>query len=136
MLHIRHLAGELLQAKFRLLTAFGTCFAARAALRRVRAFAARLPPACSERGLHLDLGEPSCFAAGRRRARDEAGYTLTLPSALTRNPRLRGRSTWRRSMTFYYSCLSAASHVSRQGTAPRGRICLHHMCFYFISLEK
>ena len=39
-------------------------------------------------------------------------------------------------MTFYYSCLSAASHVSRQGTAPRGRICLHHMCFYFISLEK
>ena len=63
MLHIRHLAGELLQAKFRLLTAFGTCFAARAALRRVRAFAARLPPACSERGLHLDLGEPSCFAA-------------------------------------------------------------------------
>ena len=39
------------------------CFAARAALRRVRAFAARLPPACSERGSRSDLGEPSCFRA-------------------------------------------------------------------------
>jgi hypothetical protein len=48
-------------------------FAARAALRRVRAFAARLLPACSERGSRLDrLGEPFCFAAGNR-AREEAG---------------------------------------------------------------
>ena len=49
------------------------CFAARAALRRVRALvAARLLP-CSERDARLDLGEPSCFAAGRRRARWVAG---------------------------------------------------------------
>ena len=86
------------------------CFAARAALRRVRAFAARLPPACSERGSRLDLGEPSCFAAGRRRARDEAGYTLTVPSALTRNPRLRGMRASRRSTAI--SCLSAATSPS------------------------
>ena len=86
------------------------CFAARAALRRVRAFAARLPPACSERGSRLDLGEPSCFAAGRRRARDEAGYTLTVPSALTRNPRLRGMRASRRSTAI--SCLSAGTSPS------------------------
>ena len=49
------------------------CFAARAALRRVRALvAARLPP-CSEHDSRLDsLGEPPCFAA-RSRARGEAG---------------------------------------------------------------
>ena len=40
-------------------------FAARAALRRVRAFAARLLP-CSERDARLDLREPSCLAAGER----------------------------------------------------------------------
>ena len=49
------------------------CFAARAALRRVRAFAARLLPACSERGSRWDsLGELFCFAAGSR-ARGDAG---------------------------------------------------------------
>ena len=49
------------------------CFAARAALRRVRALvAARLLP-CSERDARLDLREPSCFAAGKRHARWVAG---------------------------------------------------------------
>ena len=72
--------------------------------------ALRLP----ERGSRLDLGEPSCFAAGRCRACDEAGYTPTLPSALPRNQRLRGRSTWRRSTTV--SCLSAATSA---GMVPR-----------------
>jgi len=47
-------------------------FAARAALRRVRAFAARLLP-CSERDARLDLREPSCLAAGERHARWVAG---------------------------------------------------------------
>ena len=48
------------------------CFAARAALRRVRAFAARLLP-CSERDARLDLREPSCLAAEKRHARWVAG---------------------------------------------------------------
>ena len=75
------------------------CFAARAALRRVRALvAARLLP-CSERDSRLDLGERPCFAAGGRAARWEAGYTLTLRSAATRNPRPRGRTLRRSLMT-------------------------------------
>ena len=40
-----------------------------------------------------------CFAAGSRAARWEAGYTLTLQSAATRNPRLRGRTLRRSLMT-------------------------------------
>ena len=48
-------------------------FAARAALRRVRAFAARSLSASSERGSRLDsLGELFCFSAGSR-AREDAG---------------------------------------------------------------
>ena len=77
------------------------CFAARAALRRVRALvAARLLPwPCSERDSRLDLGERPCFAAGCRAARWEAGYTLTLQSAATQNPRSRGRTLRRSLMT-------------------------------------
>jgi hypothetical protein len=66
------LAGELPQADLRLLTPFGVLRPARAALRRVRAFAARLLPACSERDSRLDsLGELFCLL--QREPRVHAG---------------------------------------------------------------
>ena len=47
--------------------------AARLALRRVRAFAARLPPASPERGSRWDSLGAFCFSAGGSRAREGAG---------------------------------------------------------------
>ena len=98
--HLDHLAGQLLQATFRLLTPTA-CF-----VRVQDVCVCCLPHACSAaagactfaaRLLPASLPAPSAihaWAAWDSLAAFQRGavYTLTLPSAVTRNPRLRGRS--------------------------------------------